>query len=72
MATGAGSVTVGPQLDLTEQQSVRAFAKSFMTRHDRLDVLVNNAGINFSSEWRLGDGTVGMVAVRLLCFAMPV
>lgn len=38
------SVEVMP-LDLTSLASVRQFAADFMARYDRLDVLVNNAGI---------------------------
>ena len=32
-------------LDLASFQSIRAFAKEFISRFDRLDVLVNNAGV---------------------------
>ena len=33
------------QLDLASQSSIHQFADEFLTRYDRLDVLVNNAGI---------------------------
>jgi NAD(P)-dependent dehydrogenase (short-subunit alcohol dehydrogenase family) len=55
---------VGPPLDLVDPRSVRAFAKTFLATHDTLDVLVNNAGVNTSTKWRLDDSTGGMVAVR--------
>ncbi len=45
--TGAGSagrVEVMP-LDLASQRSIRAFADTFRAKHNRLDVLVNNAAI---------------------------
>ncbi|HET6403916.1 MAG TPA: SDR family oxidoreductase [Candidatus Thermoplasmatota archaeon] len=34
------------RLDLADLGSVRAFANAFLARHERLDVLVNNAGIH--------------------------
>jgi NAD(P)-dependent dehydrogenase (short-subunit alcohol dehydrogenase family) len=33
------------ELDLASLESVRAFAEAFIRDHDRLDVLINNAGI---------------------------
>ena len=33
------------QLDLSSLKAVRAFAKSFNTQYDRLDLLINNAGL---------------------------
>lgn len=40
----AGAVRFEP-LDLGDLESVDAFAKSFVARHERLDLLVNNAGV---------------------------
>lgn len=40
---GGGEVM---RLDLADLDSVRAFAAAFLARHERLDVLVNNAGIH--------------------------
>ena len=33
------------QLDLMELASVTRFAETFKSRHDRLDILLNNAGV---------------------------
>jgi len=33
------------KLDLNSLQSVREFATAFLAKYDRLDVLVNNAGV---------------------------
>jgi NAD(P)-dependent dehydrogenase (short-subunit alcohol dehydrogenase family) len=48
-AVGAGKihVLVG---DLASQRDVRALARDFMHRFDRLDVLVNNAGVDVGSR----------------------
>src|SRR5215212_3599726 len=43
-------------LDLAEFASVRKFAGEFGERHDRLDVLVNNAGLVLSSRHETVDG----------------
>jgi NAD(P)-dependent dehydrogenase (short-subunit alcohol dehydrogenase family) len=44
-------VRVGPApLDLASSASVRAFAAAFERQHPTLDVLVNNAGVNFIPE----------------------
>lgn len=42
--SGSESVELG-SLDLASFASIRAFADDFLAAHDRLDVLVNNAGI---------------------------
>jgi len=50
-------------LDLADLASVRAFARDFGTRHDRLDVLVNNAGLVTTSRKETVDGfemTIGV------------
>ena len=33
------------QLDLASQTDIRRFAAEFAARYDRLDVLINNAGV---------------------------
>jgi NAD(P)-dependent dehydrogenase (short-subunit alcohol dehydrogenase family) len=44
------------QLDLASLASVRSFAEAFLTRHDRLDGLVNNAGVMNAPEGKTMDG----------------
>ncbi len=52
----AGSVEV-MTLDLADLTSVRAFAQAFRQRHDRLDLLINNAGVMMPPErWETADG----------------
>jgi NAD(P)-dependent dehydrogenase (short-subunit alcohol dehydrogenase family) len=43
-------------LDLGDLASVRAFATAFLARHERLDLLVNNAGVMVPPEGRTTDG----------------
>ena len=43
------------KLDLASLDSVRLFAEGFLARHERLDALVNNAGL-VTSEGRTKDG----------------
>jgi NAD(P)-dependent dehydrogenase (short-subunit alcohol dehydrogenase family) len=42
--------------DLSRQSDVRAVAAAFRERHDRLDVLVNNAGALFTTYQQTPDG----------------
>ncbi len=44
------------RLDLAELSAVRAFAGRFASDHDRLDLLVNNAGLMAIDEARTADG----------------
>jgi len=50
-ALGSGS---GHELELSDRDSVRRFADWFRGRHERLDALVNNAGIHLDlrSRWK--------------------
>ncbi len=50
-----GSTEVLP-IDLANLESVQGFADEFTRRHDRLDVLVNNAGVTFIPHERTVDG----------------
>jgi NAD(P)-dependent dehydrogenase (short-subunit alcohol dehydrogenase family) len=44
------------ELDLASLASVRAFAKDFLTDHDRIDVLMNNAGVMACPKGETSDG----------------
>src|SRR5687768_11329607 len=52
-AAGVGDLLL---LDLASFASVRAFAEAFRARFDRLDVLVNNAGLLAPARVVTGDG----------------
>ena len=43
-------------LDLSRQASVKEFATAFLARHDRLDLLINNAGVMMCPFERTEDG----------------
>jgi protochlorophyllide reductase len=51
-----GAVLEVRPLDLADLASVRAFAERFATEHDRLDLLINNAGLMAIDEARTADG----------------
>ena len=53
--SGNADVDVMP-LDLASFRSIRSFANDFLTRHDRLDVLVNNAGLILRRRTETDDG----------------
>ena len=46
--------TTRRELELTDSGSVTRFAESFLADHDRLDVLINNAGVHLDlrSQWK--------------------
>lgn len=44
------------ELDLADFHSVRSFADSFLSSHDRLDVLINNAGLVKTTRTETVDG----------------
>lgn len=53
-------------IDTGSLQSVRAFAEDFRRDHDRLDLLVNNAGIMMTPYEETADGIEGQFAVNYL------
>ena len=55
--SGSGNDTVELMLaDLSSQRSIRALAHDFIRTHDRLDVLVNNAGVTLPRRTETEDG----------------
>ncbi len=55
LADVAGDVTI-MQMDLADLATVRKFAADFAAQHDRLDLLINNAGIMACPLTRVGPG----------------
>ncbi len=53
--TGSDTVEV-MDLDLARFESIRSFADEFLDRYDRLDVLVNNAGLTLSQRSETEEG----------------
>jgi WW domain-containing oxidoreductase len=43
-------VECGPSLDLTSQDSVKAFAAAIAKRPGQLNILVNNAGLGYTKK----------------------
>jgi NAD(P)-dependent dehydrogenase (short-subunit alcohol dehydrogenase family) len=64
-ATGNDRVD-GLVADLSAQAGVRRLADEFMSRHDRLDVLVNNAGAVFMRRAESADGIEMTLALNHL------
>jgi NAD(P)-dependent dehydrogenase (short-subunit alcohol dehydrogenase family) len=63
----SGSEKVSLMLaDLAVQAEVRGLAQAFKERHDRLDVLVNNAGVIQSKRTETPDGIESTLAVNHL------
>ncbi|MHB1923913.1 MAG: SDR family NAD(P)-dependent oxidoreductase, partial [Acidimicrobiales bacterium] len=54
--TGATGSVEGLSMDLASLQSVRAGARKLLERWDRLDVLINNAGVILSGRQLSPDG----------------
>jgi NAD(P)-dependent dehydrogenase (short-subunit alcohol dehydrogenase family) len=61
-----GGTTTVLVLDTSSQQSIRDFVASFKARFDRLDVLVNNAGIQQASRRVSVDGIELVFATNVL------
>lgn len=53
--SGNGNVIV-KKLDLASLQSVRTFAKDILANEERLDILINNAGVMSCPKWQTEDG----------------
>ena len=53
-------------LDLSSLRSVRAFAKAFAGKHERLDLLINNAGIMMPPYTLTEDGFESQLAANYL------
>ncbi|KAG7282976.1 hypothetical protein CRUP_028493 [Coryphaenoides rupestris] len=64
-STGNGNVVVR-HLDLASTYSVRQFAKEFLGSEERLDILINNAGIMMCPKWLTEDGFETQLAVNHL------
>jgi NAD(P)-dependent dehydrogenase (short-subunit alcohol dehydrogenase family) len=54
------------EIDTSSQSSIRAFAKRLGERHARLDVLVNNAGVNVRARTKSVDGIELTFATNVL------
>jgi NAD(P)-dependent dehydrogenase (short-subunit alcohol dehydrogenase family) len=54
--------------DLSSQSSIRAFAQEFRKKHDRLEILVNNAGIFLSNRELTADGLEQTFATNHLAY----
>ncbi|XP_075996195.1 retinol dehydrogenase 13 [Genypterus blacodes] len=64
-STGNGNVVIR-HLDLASLYSVRQFAKEFLDSEDRLDILINNAGVMMCPKWLTEDGFETQLAVNHL------
>ena len=64
-STGRNDVTLIP-LDLASKAAIRDFAAEFRKRFDRLDVLVNNAGVSQTRRTTTTDGFEGDFGVNHL------
>lgn len=63
LAGVAGSVEARP-MDLADLVSIENFAADVAGDHDRIDLLINNAGIMACPETRVGDGWEAQFAVN--------
>ena len=63
--TGAKSCTV-MHVDMSDQRSIHEFARQYREKWSRLDVLVNNAGINRSKRQTSADGIELTFATNVL------
>ncbi|KAM3614605.1 uncharacterized protein V6R79_016765 [Siganus canaliculatus] len=63
--TGNGNVVIR-HLDLSSLYSIRQFSEEFLQSEERLDVLVNNAGVMMCPRWLTEDGFETQLAVNHL------
>ncbi len=76
-ASGQGRIEVGPPLELMQPDSIRTFAKQWLAENDRLDVLINNAGVMFTplrrnaQGWEMQFATNHMGHFLLTCLLAP-
>jgi retinol dehydrogenase-14 len=67
VVASTGNQQVEVQLaDLTSQESIRTMARGFQATHDRLDVLVNNAGMSLPKRHETADGIETVFATNHL------
>ncbi len=64
-ATGNKSASV-MACDLASRDSIKRFSEEFRSRHDRLDVLINNAGAVFAKRRLSVDGIESSMAVNYI------
>jgi NAD(P)-dependent dehydrogenase (short-subunit alcohol dehydrogenase family) len=57
--------------DLSSQTSIRAMVEAFRARHDRLNVLVNNAGVYLTKRQESADGLEMTFATNHLGYFLP-
>ncbi|MGO4432228.1 SDR family NAD(P)-dependent oxidoreductase [Paenarthrobacter sp. RAF9] len=65
-AAGLGDAVTVEEMDLADQDSVKAFAERFLAGHSSLDILINNAAIMASPEQRVGPGWEAQFATNHL------
>ncbi|MEZ5376198.1 MAG: SDR family NAD(P)-dependent oxidoreductase [Acidimicrobiales bacterium] len=66
LSAATGSLVSPAELDLSSLAGVRAFAADHLKKHDRLDVLINNAGTMAGKRRTTGDGFEWTLAVNHL------
>lgn len=66
LSEAVGNEVVGAELDLSSLESVRTFAADAVAHHDRLDVLINNAGTMSGRRRTTVDGYEWTIAVNHL------
>lgn len=64
-STGNSNVVIR-HLDLASTHSIRQFAKDFLDSEERLDILINNAGVMMCPKWLTEDGFETQMAVNHL------